>query len=321
MKLSFACGVYDRTVPLFTGEVRVPGVDLTYVPIDEPREIFDRMAGGEDFDLAEMSLSEYICRYVAGDCPFVALPVFPSRVFRHSMIAIDRKTIRTPRDLAGKRIGVALYTMTAAVFIRGLLEHEYGVDLSGVHWVQGAINAAASHGNPAAMPLLAPVDIEVNVSGRSLSDLIDAGELDAIIGTAMPDAMKTNPDVVRLFPDFRAVERDYFKRTQIFPIMHTVVIRRSTFDQDPSLAPRLFAAFEEAKALAWRRMNRVGTLAYMLPWMIDDLDEIAEVFGGDPWPYGIAPNRPTLDALVTYLAEQHMIAQPVPIDDLFAPTT
>ena len=318
--LTFACGVYDRTIPLFTGEVRVEGVDLTYVPIDDPRTIFDRMAGGEDFDLAEMSLSEYICRFVAGDNPFVALPVFPSRIFRHSMIAINRTRITSPADLAGKRVGVPLYTMTAAVMIRGLLQHEYGVDLAGVHWVQGAINSATSHGNPAAMPLLQPIDIEQNHTGRSLSDLLDAGELDAIIGTSMPDSMETNPDIVRLFPNFRTVEQEYYRRTRIFPIMHTVVIRRSTFDRDPALAPRLFAAFEAAKALARRRMNRVGTLAYMLPWMIDDLTEIANVFGGDPWPYGIEPNRPSLDALMTYLQEQHMIAHTVPIDDLFAPT-
>jgi 4,5-dihydroxyphthalate decarboxylase len=318
LPLSFACGVYDRMVPLFTGEVTVPGVDLTCIPIDDPREIFDRMAGGEEFHLSEMSLSEYICRYVAGECPFVALPVFASRVFRHSMIAVNRNTVKMPADLAGKRIGVPLYTMTAAVFQRGLLAHDYGVDLSGVQWVQGATNSAASHGNPSAMPLLAAVNIEQNQSGCSLSDLIDTGNLDAIIGTYMPDAMATNPDIVRLFPDFRATERDYFRRTHIFPIMHAVVIRKEIFERDPSLAPRLYAAFEAAKALAWDRMNRVGTLAYMLPWMIDDLVEIGQVFGGDPWPYGIEPNRPTLNALMTYLHEQHMIAHPVPIDDLFA---
>jgi 4,5-dihydroxyphthalate decarboxylase len=320
-QLTFACGVYDRTVPLLTGEVRVPGVDLTYVPIDNPREIFDRMARGEEFDLAEMSLSEYISRYVAGECPFVALPVFPSRIFRHSMITVNRRSVTAPSELAGKRIGVPLYTMTAAVYTRGLLEHDYGVDLSGVRWTQGAINSAASHGNPAAMPLLRPLDIEQNRSGRSLSDLLGAGELDAIIGTDMPDALRTNPDVVRLFPAFRAVEQDYYRRTRIFPIMHTVVLRRSVFERDPSLAPRLFAAFGAAKERAWERIRSVGTLAYMLPWMIDDVEEIDRLFAGDPWPYGIEPNRPSLDALMTYLVEQALIAHAVPVDDLFAPVS
>jgi len=317
-RLTFACGIYDRTIPLLTGEVRVGGVELTYVPIDDPRAIFDRMAGGEDFDLAEMSLSEYVCRYVAGECPFVALAVFPSRIFRHSMIAVNRRTIAAPADLAGKRIGVPLYTMTAAVYIRGLLQHDYAVDLAGVRWVQGAINHATSHGNPTAMPLLRPVNIEPNRSGHSLSDLLDAGELDAIVGTDMPDAMRTNPDIVRLFPNFRQVEQDYYRRTHIFPIMHTVVVRRSVFERDPSLGERLYTAFAAAKERAWERMHRVGTLAYMLPWMIDDVEEIDRVFGGDPWPYGVEANRPTLDALVTYLVEQNLIAHAVPIDDLFA---
>jgi 4,5-dihydroxyphthalate decarboxylase len=317
--LTFACGVYDRTLPLLIGEVRVPGVDLEYIPIDDPRAIFDRMARGESFDLAEMSLSEYITRYVADDCPFVALPVFPSRIFRHSMITVNRRTIAAPADLAGKRIGVPLYTMTAAVFIRGLLRHDYGVDLSGVQWVQGSINSASSHGNPAALPLLRPIDVEQNSSGRSLSDLLDAGELDAIIGTDMPAALRTNPDVVRLFPNFRAVEQDYYRRTKIFPIMHTVVVRRSVYDADPSLAGRLYGAFCAAKERTSERMRTVGTLAYMLPWMIDDIEEADRVFDGDPWPYGVEPNLPTLNALMTYLFEQDMIARTVRVDDLFAP--
>jgi len=316
--LTFACGRYDRTLPLLTGEVTVDGVDLNYIPIDSPREIFDRMAGGEAFDLSEMSLSEFISRYVAGECPFVALPVFPSRVFRHSMIAVNRNTVKTPADLAGKRIGVPLYTMTAAVYVRGMLQHDYGVDLSGVHWVQGSINHATGHGSPTVMPLLRPIDIEQNQTGRSLSDLFDAGELDAVTGTDMPDAMRTNPDLVRLFPDFRAVEQDYFRRTHIFPIMHAVVMRRSVYERDPSLAVRFFAAFEAAKAVVLERMNHVGSLAYMLPWMIDDMDEIARVFGGDCWPYGVEPNRPTLEALMTYLFEQGLIARTVPVNDLFA---
>jgi 4,5-dihydroxyphthalate decarboxylase len=316
--LTFACGRYDRMLPLLTGEVKVEGVDLNYLPIDSPREIFDRMAGGEAFDLSEMSLSEYISRYVAGECPFVALPVFPSRIFRHSMIAVNRNTVKTPADLAGKRIGVPLYTMTAAVYVRGLLEHDYGVDLSGVQWVQGSINHATGHGSPTVMPLLRKVNIEQNTSDRSLSDLFDAGELDAVSGTDMPAAMRTNPDLVRLFPNFRAVEQDYFRRTHIFPIMHTVVMRRSVYESDPTLAPRLFAAFQAAKAVALERMRWVGTLAYMLPWMIDDVDEIDRVFGGDCWPYGVEPNRPTLEALTSYLYEQGLTARTVPVEDLFA---
>jgi 4,5-dihydroxyphthalate decarboxylase len=319
--LTFACGAYDRTLPLMTREVLLDGVDLNYVVVDEPREIFDRMAGGEGFDLAEMSLSEFICRYDAKQNPFVALPVFPSRVFRHSMITVNRKTVRTPADLAGKRIGVPLYTMTAAVFQRGLMQHDLGIDLSTVHWVEGATNAATSHGDPTAMPLLKPVNLEKNTSGKSTGDLLSEGKLDAVIGTSLPLSMKTNPDVVRLFPDFRAAEQDYYTRTGIFPIMHVLVIQREIYDRDPSIGPRLYKAFEEAKALSRKRMMRLQTLSYMIPWMIADVEEQERIFGGDAWPYGVEPNRVTLEALVTYLAEQHMISKTMPIDELFAPTT
>jgi 4,5-dihydroxyphthalate decarboxylase len=317
--LTFACGAYDRTLPLLTREVVVEGIDLDYILVDNPREIFDRLGRGEGFDLAEMSLSEYICRHVSGQNPFVALPVFPSRVFRHGTITVDRKTVKTPADLAGKRIGVPLYTMTAAVFQRGMIEHDFGVDLSGVTWVEGATNEAHAHGDPNAMPLLKPVNLEKNASGLSTSDLLAAGRLDAVIGTALPRSMETSPDVVRLFPDFAAAEKDYYRRTGIFPIMHVLVLRRDVYERDPSLGPRLYEAFEQAKSLARKRMMRLHSLSYMLPWMIAEVEENERIFGGDSWPYGVEPNRVTLQALVDYLFEQSMIAHKVPIEDLFAP--
>jgi len=170
--MTFACGLYDRMLALYTGEVQAEGIDLTFLAIDDPRQIFDRMGKNLDFDACEMSSSEVISRYAAGRREMVALPVFPSRVFRHGFITVNRKAVTTPKELAGKRIGVPLYTQTAALFIRGLLQDEYDVDLSGVHWVQGATNSAESHGNPSAPPLLKPVSIEQNTSGRSLSELL-----------------------------------------------------------------------------------------------------------------------------------------------------
>ena len=320
LPLTFACGLYDRMLPLYTKEVRPDGIDLNFLAIDNPREIFDRMSGAQEFDASEMSSSEFVARFASGDCPFVALPVFPSRVFRHSFIAVDRRVVASPKDLAGKRIGVPLYTMTAAIFIRGLLQHDFGVDLSQVQWVEGAINEAKGHGNPTRLALARPVAIEANTSGRSLSDLIDAGEIAATIGTALPHATKTNPDVQRLFPDYHARERDYYRRTHIFPIMHLVVIRRDIYEQHPFVATSLYRAFCQAKDITLQKMRYLGTLRYMLPWMAAEIDEIDEVFGGDPWPYGIEPNRATLEALVQYLAEQGLIAAPIPIDDLFVPT-
>ena len=320
IKLSFACALYDRMQPLYTGEVKPEGIDLEFLRIEAPRVIFDNMAGKQAYDLSEMSSSEFICRISAGDDSFVALPVFPSRAFRHSFIAIHEGSgIRSPKDLAGKRIGVPLYTMTAAIWIRGFLANDHGVDLSGVTWVQGSINSASSHGSPSVMPMHRPVPIELNHSGKSLSELLDTGEIDAIMGTTMPDCMKHNPRVVRLFPQFRQAEKAYYQRTQIFPIMHLVAIKRSTYERHPHIAKPLFDAFNQSKEVALQRMKNLAALRYMLPWLSDDLDEIQQLFGDDPWPYGVQANLPTLNALLEHMVEQGVIAQPIPIEDLFLP--
>ena len=319
LSITFACGLYDRMLALYTGEVKPEGIDLNFLAIDDPREIFDRMGRNLEFDACEMSSSEVFSRYAAGRREMVALPVFPSRVFRHGFITVNRKAVKTPKDLEGKRIGVPLYTQTAALFIRGLLKDEHGVDLSGAHWVQGATNSADSHGNPAAPPLLEPVSIEQNRSGHSLSELLERGDIQAIIGSGLPDALRTNPDVQRLFPDFHAAEMDYYRRTRIFPIMHLVAIRRDVYEKHPFIATSLYQAMNEAKNIALEKMRHVGALRYMLPGMTAELDEIDATFGGDPWPYGIEPNRPTLEALVRYMAEQSLIKAPIPIDDLFVP--
>ena len=321
LRLSFACALYDRMLPMYTGEVQPEGIDLDYVAIDSPRNIFDRMAGGLEFDVAEMSSSEFISRKSAGKCPFVAIPVFPSRAFRHGFIAVNRGSgIRTPSDLEGKRIGVPLYTMTAAIWIRGHLRHEYGVDLSTIHWVQGSINSPGAHGNPSVLPPVKSVPIEINDSGKSLSQLLDEGAIDATIGTSLPLAIRHNPEIRRLFPAFREIEKKFYARTGIFPIMHLVAIRRDVYEKHPAIATSLYEAFCESKDRALAKMRYTGTLRYMLPWMTADLDEIDEVFGGDPWPYGIAANTPTLEALVAYMVEQSVIAAPMRLGDLFVPT-
>src|SRR5665213_1095268 len=316
--LTFACGLYDRMVPLYTGEVRPAGIDLNFVAIDSPREIFDRMGGRQEFDASEMSSSETIQRMVAGKSPFIALPVFPSRVFRHGHITVSRKSgIKAPKDLEGKRVGVPLYTQTAAIFIRGMLMHDFGVDCSKIHWVQGALNHPGSHGSPSVLPLLKPISMETAPADKSLSDLLEAGKIDAITATGVPSAFRRNPDILRLFPDYRERELDYYRRTRIFPIMHLVALRRDTHEKYPFAATSLYNALCQSKDRALAKMNDTGALRYMLPWLSADLDEIHEVFGGDPWPYGIEANRPTLEALVTYLYEQNLIAKKVPLEELF----
>jgi 4,5-dihydroxyphthalate decarboxylase len=319
LPLTFACGLYDRMLALYTGEVAVEGVDLNFLVDDNPRNIFDRMAGGLEFDVSEFSSSEYISRFAAGQCPFVAIPVFASRVFRHSFIFVNRKHIKTPKDLAGKRIGVPIYAMTAAIVIRGLLQHDYGVDLSGVTWVEGGMNDTKPHGAPGKIPLVREVNVELYTDKMSLNDRLESGDVAAVIGSALPKAVKTNPNIGRLFPDYHRAEVEYYRKTKNFPIMHLVVLKRELYEKHPFLATSLYNACCEAKAIAHKKMRELGTLRYMLPWMAAELEEIEDVFGGNPWPYGIEDNRPSLTALVQYLADQALIEKPVPIESLFAP--
>ena len=319
-KIKFASGLYDRFQPLYTKEVAPEGIELDFTVIDNPREIFDRMAGGLEFDACEMSGTEYISRLAANDCPFVAIPVFASRMFRHGFVVINtRSGIKTPKDLEGRRLGVQLYTMSAAMWIRGMLQHDHGVDLSGVTWVQGSIDSPGTHGSPTVLPLLKQPKIENNDTDRSLSQLLEDGEIDAVLTASLPTGLGTHPDIARLFPDFRAAETDYFRRTKIFPIMHMIVIRRDVYDANPQVAAALYDAFRKAKDVALAHLRYSGALRYMLPFLMDDVDEIDRVFDGDPWPYGIEPNRPTLEAEVQYMVEQDYIAEAMPIEDLFAP--
>jgi 4,5-dihydroxyphthalate decarboxylase len=317
--LKFACGLYDRMLALYTGEVRPEGIDLEFIISRDPRTLFDHMSGPDAYDVAEMSASEFVARYDAGRSPFVAIPVFPSRVFRHGFITINRKSgIKTPKDLEGKRLGTQIYTQTASVWTRGMLAHDYGVDLSSIHWVQGNLDTPGTHTEAEIMPLLKPVRMEENTSDRSLAQLMEIGEIDALVTPRLPESLGTHPDIVRLFPDFPAVELDYYKRTGIFPIMHLVVIRRDVHEAHPFVARSLYAAFEAAKAKAIARLrSRSGTLPFMLPWMKAEVETFFGAMGDDPWPYGLAPNRKPLEAFLTYLAEQDMIKAPIPIEDLF----
>lgn len=319
LPMTFACGLYDRMTALCTGEVQAEGIDLNFTSVHNPRDLFDRMVAGLEYDASEMSASEYVTRFAAGQCPFIAIPVFPSRMFRHGFIVVDSRVIKQPKDLQGKRIGVQLYTMTAAVWIRGLLQHDHGIDLSTIEWVEGAMESPNPHGKPTVLPPLKPVSIVANKSGKSLSQLLDGGDIQAVIGADLPSCIGKNPHVKRLFPDFRAEEKAYYRRTKIFPIMHLVVLRREFHERHPFAAASLFNALNESKALAYGRMRYLGALRYMLPWLPADLDEIDEVFGGDPWPYGVEPNRTALEVLVQFLLDQSMIAMPVKVDDLFAP--
>ena len=321
LQLSFACGSTTGCRRSIPARCKPDGIDLNFIAIDQPRPIFDRMSGGEEFDVAEYSSSEFVQRFANKECPFVAIPVFPSIAFRLGFIAVNRKSgIKKPTDLEGKRVGVPLYTMTAAIFINGMLKNEFGVDLSKIHWVQSAMNTTGSHGSPTVLPLLKKIAIENNASGKILGQLLAAGEIDATLGTSLPEEIRSNPDIVRLFPNYVELDKDLYRRKKIYPIMHLVAIRKSVYERYPFVATSLYDAFVKSKQIALEKLFNLRAVRYMTPFLMREIDDIWEVFNGDPWPYGVEPNRQTLEALIIYQQDLGLIAAPVKVDDLFVPT-
>lgn len=319
-KIKFACGLYDRVIPLYSGEVKPEGIDFEFIGNDNPRDIFDKMGARQEYDAAEMSSSEFVAGTCAGTSPFVAIPAFMSRVFRHSFITVNKNAgIKSPKDLEGKRVGVALYSMTAAVFMRGLLENDCRVDLSTIRWVQGAIEKAGSHGSPTVPPLVKKINIEINTSNKSLSEMLSSGEIDALTGATMPEGFGTDPNIVRLFPNFVEVEKDYYRRTNIFPIMHLVAIRKAIYEKHPEVAGSLYRALCESKRLALKKMEYTGALRSTNPWLPAHIEEQKAAMGPNPWPYGIEPNRATLNALTLYLYQQGITDKMMPVNSLFVP--
>lgn len=312
ISLTIACGPYDRMEGIRSGAIQIEGIDPIYIAIESPVEIFTRMIKQNAFDVSEMSLTTFMSARSRNEFPFVGIPVFPSRVFRHGFIFVNsRALIKTARELEGRRIGVQGYQQTASVWIRGILKDEYDVDLSGVRWVDG--------GGSQMEKSIPGVQIERASGMPALSEMLAQGKIDAFMGASAPTSFGKSPDIVRLFPNYREVERDYFQRTRIFPIMHTVVIRESLHKEEPWIAESLFKAFTESKRLALRSMRFSGAMRYMLPWLYDELDEIDELFGRDPYPYGLEPNRPNLETLARYLLEQGFVTRPIDINGIFAP--
>lgn len=321
LSLTLACGPYDRMAAIYDGTVRVESVDLRCIPIEQPMEVFSRMLKYQEFDIAEMSLTHCFTLRAANKANFVTLPVFPSRMFRHGFIFINKRSgINDPKDLKGKRIGVQGYQMTAAVWIRGILHREYGVSFEGVEWIEGGVNERGVAGGAAtSMRPNQKLNIRYIGNDKTLSGMLAAGELDAIIGAVRPDSLSTSSDVARLFPDYHKAEREYFQRTGVFPGMHALVIREDVYRANRWLATSLYKACNQAKAISLRQTNFTGSLRFMLPWLTESLEEIDDLFGGDPWPYGLEANRKMLDAFNLALVDDGYLSEPMKLEDVFVP--
>jgi 4,5-dihydroxyphthalate decarboxylase len=319
LRLTLACWNYDRTRALADGRIQPDGIDLNYLnlPVEET---FFRMLRHREFDAAEMSLSSYVVSLFTPDRPFVAIPVFPSRVFRHSSIYVHAGSgIREPRDLVGKRVGSPEYQMTAPVWIRGILADEYGVPVNSVTYYTGG---EEEPGRSEKLKLSLPPDIRVEPIGpdKTLSSMLAAGEIDALYTARMPSTFNDGSGrVTRLFEDFVPVERDYFRRTRIFPIMHTVVIRRDVFERDPWVARSLYKALIAAQRETYDDLSQTAALKTMLPWLMAHVEETRREMGDDFWPYGVARNRDTLATFLRYSHEQGLAKARLEPEQLFAP--
>ena len=322
LQMTFASEVYDRTMPLQNGSVSPEGIDLNFLRMG-PAELFQRQGRHAEFDAAEMSLNTYCILHSKGDRRMIAIPVFLSRVFRHADIYINKNAgIREPKDLIGKRVGIQEYQMTAAIWIRGHLQHDYGVSPDQIEWYFGGWDEPENWVERIPISLPSNVRTKTISNQQSLSQMLDRGELDALVGAERPQSFREgSPNVARLFPNHPEVEADYYRRTGIFPIMHTVVIRREIYDKAPWVAVSIYKACALAKEEALRRLPHNGALFCMLPWVEKNFSDVVALMGPDPFPYGLEENRNTLETFLQYSFEQGMVDRLLMPEELFAPET
>jgi len=315
---TMACQSYDRMQPLREGSVRLGGADLNFLDLPV-EETFFRMLKFGEFDIAELSLSSYVLTLSQG-APFVAVPVFPSRAFRHSGIYVrSDSALHDPAELAGMRVGVPEYQITAAVWIRGILAEHHGVPVGSVHYRTGGLDEP---GRTEKVRLDLPPDIEVAPIGpdETLSQLLLDGELDAVYSARNPGPFNTpGGGIRRLLADPAGAERAYYAATGIFPIMHTLVIRREVYEQHRWLARELVKACVAAKDLGLAGIGETAALRYALPWLWSEVERTREALGEDWWPYGVAANRTALSTFLRYSHEQGLAARRYEPEELFAP--
>jgi 4,5-dihydroxyphthalate decarboxylase len=323
LDLTLACWNYDRTAALADGSVRPQGIALRYLNVF-PAENFQRMVKFKEFEISEIGFKFYVSSLAAKEPPFIAIPVFPLRIFRHAAIFINVNSgIRSPKDLAGKKIGEPFaYGHDAAIWARGILSDEYGVPANSATYYVGAIDHATRR-EFAPFPPSGSIRVEQLGATQTLDAMLDSGDVDAMYSAITPPCfLKGSKNVRRLFPDYEAVEREYFRKTGIFPIMHTVVIRRDVYRQHPWVAQSLYRAFREAKDKAYasyRWGEQYCNAMHGIPWLTAHLDENRRLMGDDLWPYGLEPNRKAIDTFLRYHHEQGLSAHRIKAEELFAP--
>ena len=319
LRLTLACWNYDRTRALLEERVPIEGIELNYLSLPV-EEIFFRMLRHHEFDAAEMSLSSYTLSLFRENPPFIAIPAFPSRFFRHSCIYVNvRSGIREPKDLIGKRIGNPEYQMTAPVWIRGILSDEYGVPATSATYFSGG---EEEPGRPEKLALDLPPQIRAKAipADKTLSQMIDSGEIDALYTARAPSTFRGGSgNVRRLFPDHREVEQKYFEKTGIFPIMHVVAIRRDLYEKHRWIAQSLYKAFVAAKKQAWEDLHETAALKIMLPWAGQHVADTEKLMGSDYWPYGLEANERVLSTFLRYSFEQGLSKRQLTPREIFAP--
>ena len=316
LSLTMAIPDYDHTRDLVSGRVQAEGIDLTCLvyPVEE---IFYRFIVYKEWEVSEISFAKYSALIAQGNKDFIALPVFPSRVFRHSSLYVrEGGPIKKITDLKGRKVGIPEWAQTAAVYSRGFLEDQYGIKLSSIHWVQAGVNQP---GRIEKVDLKLPKGVKITrVADKSLNEMLLSGDIDAMLVARAPDAfVKGNPKIRRLFDDFIDVETEYYKKTGIFPIMHAVAVRRDVVDKNPWVARNLFTAFEEAKRRSIERVQEATVSLFPIPWYFEHARRGMELFGKDYFPYGIEPNRKTLEAFLKWAYDQGVCKRHVEVDELF----
>ncbi|WP_174297124.1 ABC transporter substrate-binding protein [Sphingomonas bacterium] len=322
VNLTIACQAYDRVQALQSGEVRVEGCRTRFLPM-RTEDIFRCAYDGAQFEVTELSMSSHILMLARGlPCQYLAIPVFPSRMFRHSAIYIRTdRGIDRPRDLAGRTVGVPEYQMTAALWARGMLSDEYGVATSSIRWRTGGLEEPGRK-EKFGLTFGDGVTVAPIASGQALSPMLASGEIDALITARAPSCYSPgHPGVDRLFKDHRSAEEAYFRKTLIFPIMHVIGVRRDIVDRYPWVPASLTKAFDQSKRNCMWAMYDVGAVSAALPWLGDDLARTVAVMGEDYWPYGVPANRTTLETMLRYSFEQGLSPRKLELDELFAPGT